>query len=130
MSEYRYTEPEVSKDDYDPERKPFARPGFVAPDRTGQLWWRGPMDLSKNNHSMIFFRVIGPPRLRESTRHDENILGEKVVYTEYDYDHPIHQIIPPTDYQYGKYWWEGYHSWESEDHGPNSSSVYTRVHED
>ncbi len=114
--------------EYDPERKPFAAPGQIAPDRTGQLWWRGPADLNKNEHSCVLFRVIGPPKLRLKRVRDQNILGETVIDEEYDYVHPIEQIIPHSDYQFGRQWWEGYHSWESADHGPGSPSEYTRVH--
>lgn len=128
MSDYRYVEPkQIVKSGYDPERKPFAHWSQPAPDRTGQYWWRGSADLNSNTHSCIFFKVIGPPRLMIKTVRDQNIIGEIEWSEEYDYIHPIEQIIPYTDYQYGRQWHEGYHSWESKDHGPSSPSPYERV---
>lgn len=124
-----YCEFDIKPEDmgeYDIERKPFAAPYVPAPDRTGQLWWRGPMDLSKNDRSCIFFRVIGPPKLRKVVKIETDILGFEAVTEEYDYVHPIQQIIPTTNRQCGGQWWEGFHCWESERH----QDGYTRIYED
>lgn len=123
MADYKDSDPQEFAEIVDFERKPFAGPSLVAPDRTGQLWWRGPADLNANTHTCILFKVIGPPRLLTKTIRDQNILGEWVFDEEYDYSHPIEQIIPYADNRYSREWREGYHSWESESH----SDQYMRV---
>lgn len=41
-------------------------------DRTGQLWWRGPLPPAPNDHQVQQFLVVGPPeksRSRNSMTH-------------------------------------------------------------
>ncbi len=127
MADYQDSTPKEFAAIVDFERKPFAGPELVAPDRTGQLWWRGSADLNANDRMCVLFKVIDRPKIRAKRCRDRNIIGEIEVWDEYDYMHPIVQIIPHTDYQYGRQWWEGYHSWDSKEHGPGSPSQYSRV---